>query len=95
MASIPFIGPALGIAAAAAAVLAGSIQLANVDKSDSGSVGGAPANTSTTNIGGIAGPAQNGQTLILQGDSFSAVSLVQLFDQAKERGIVIQGVRRG
>jgi hypothetical protein len=95
MASIPFIGPALGIAAAAAAVVAGSVQLANVDKSDSGSIGGSAApDVSTSNIGGISAPAQTGQTLLLQGDSFSAESLVRLFDEARERGITIGGVRR-
>lgn len=97
MASIPIIGPALGIAAAAAAVAAGAIQLGNVDKGSVGtSTGGnGPIDTSTGNVGGIATPARNGQTLVLQGESFSAESLVKLFAEAQERGMVIEGVRRG
>jgi hypothetical protein len=97
MASIPFIGPALGIAAAAAAVLAGGIQLANVDKSDGGAIagGGAEVSASSSVAGAASGPAGNGQTLVLHGDNFSAESMVNLFKEAKERGIVIEGVRRG
>jgi hypothetical protein len=94
MAGIPIIGPALGIAAAAAAIAAGAVQMANVDKG-SVSPGGGPADTSTGNEGGIATPKAPGQTLVLQGESFSAESLVRLFDEARERGMTIEGVRRG
>jgi hypothetical protein len=95
LAGIPIVGPALGIAAAAAAVVAGGIQLGNVDKGGIGSSNtGGPADTSTTNIGGVSGPASPGQTLVLQGDSFSAEGLVKVFQDAKERGYVIEGVRR-
>jgi hypothetical protein len=96
LAAIPIVGPGLGAAAAAAAIAAGAIQLGNVD---SGSIGTSntqgPADTSTTNIGGISGPATQSQTLILQGDSFSAESLTKIFADAKERGYTIDGVRRG
>lgn len=94
MAGIPYVGPVLGAAAAAAAIAAGAIQLGNVDSGTVGSGGATgPADTSTTNIGGIQAP-NNNQTLLLQGDSFSAESLEALFKDAKERGITIDGVRR-
>ncbi len=95
MASIPFVGPALGIAAAAAAVAAGAIQLGNVDKGGINTTGAGPTDVSTTNIGGIQAPATPGQTVILQGDSFSTESLMKIFSDAKERGFIIEGVRRG
>jgi len=95
LAGIPIVGPALGIAAAAAAVAAGAIQLGNVDKNGIGGSGAGPADVSTTNIGGIQAPARASQTLVLQGDSFSAESLTKIFSDAKERGYVIEGVRRG
>lgn len=95
MASIPFVGPALGAAAAAAAILAGGIQLANVDKGTSTAPSASgPADVSTTNLGGIDAPAPAKQTLILQGDTFSAEALTKLFADAKERGYTIDGVRR-
>jgi hypothetical protein len=95
MASIPFVGPVLGIAAAAAAVVAGAQQLSNVDKADGGGgVGSAPQDVSTSNIGGVSAPAQRGQTLLLQGDFFSAESVIRLLDDARERGVTIDGARR-
>ena len=94
LAGIPIVGPGLGAAAAAAAIAAGAVQLGNVDN---GSIGGSstgPADTSTTNIGGVQAPNTPGQTLVLQGDSFSAESLVMIFKNAKEQGYTIEGVRR-
>ena len=94
LAGIPIVGPYLGAAAAAAAVVAGSVQLANVGKSSIGSSAVATQeDVSTSNVGGVSAP-RNTQTLVLQGDSFSAESLTRLFDDAKERGITIDGVRR-
>lgn len=97
MASIPFVGPALGAAAAAAAVLAGGIQLANVDK---GAIGGGgasgPADVSTTNIGGVQAPAQTGQTIIVQGEGgLSVETLDRILKEGQERGFFVEGVRRG
>jgi hypothetical protein len=97
LSGIPIVGPALAAAAAATAVLAGGIQLSNVDSGSMGSGGNGPTDVSTTNIGGVQAPAtaSAGQTLVLQGDIFSAESLVALFKDAQERGIIIEGVRRG
>lgn len=94
LAAIPLVGPALGAAAAAAAIAAGAVQMSNVDSGTMGSsASSGPADVSTTNVGGISAP-RNTQTLVLQGDSFSAEALTRMFDEAKERGIVIEGVRR-
>jgi len=93
----PYAGPALGAAYAAAAIAAGAIQLAN-SQSEKGIGGSAPANTATTNLGGVQAPNENrvnSQVLVLEGDVFSAESIARLFDEAKERGYVIEGVRRG
>lgn len=93
----PFYGQILGGIWAAAAIAAGAIQMSNLDSASSGgssapaTSGGGGANSGLT----ASKSAGNGQTLLLQGDSFSAESLVKLFAEAKERGILIEGVRRG
>ena len=96
LASIPFVGYGLGVAAAAATVAAGAIQLGNVGKSTMSDGGGStpslPDSSASSNVGGPA--ARAGQTLILQGDTFSAESLQRMFADAKEKGYVIEGVRR-
>jgi hypothetical protein len=94
LAGIPIVGPALGAAAAAAAIAAGAVQLGNVNNGSIGGDSSGPADVSTTNIGGVQAPNTPGQTLVLQGDSFSAESLVNIFKNAKEQGYAIEGVRR-
>ncbi len=94
LASIPYVGPALGIAAAAAAMAAGAVQLGNVDKSDSGSSSATASAAAPASSVGPSGGGNN-QSLVIQGQFLSAESLVQLFDEARERGIVIDRVRRG
>lgn len=95
LAGIPIVGPGLGAAAAAAAIAAGAVQLSNVGKDNMGGGGGG-----TSNMGGpgssmvSAAPAQPTQTVILQGDSISSESLVRMFREAKEKGFVIDEVRR-
>jgi hypothetical protein len=93
LAGIPIVGPGLGAAAAAAAIAAGAVQLGNVGKDNMGGGG-------TSNMGGpgssmaSAAPAQPTQTVILQGDSMSSEALVRIFQEAKEKGFLIDEVRR-
>lgn len=97
MAGIPIVGPALGIAAAAAAVIAGGVQLSNVDSGSIGNGGGSgPVDTSTGNNGGILTPAaqQPGQAIVIQGEFVSAQAVTDAFDDARERGYMITEVRR-
>ncbi|GDY15014.1 hypothetical protein LBMAG53_38920 [Planctomycetota bacterium] len=94
MAGIPYVGPYLGALAAAAAIAAGAVQLANVDK---GSIGGGGASTSL-DASSAAGPASSkappSQTLLVQGDYLTPETLARIFAEARERGITIDGVRR-
>lgn len=94
LAGIPIVGPALGAAAAAAAVAAGAVQLSNVGKDSIG--GGAPGLGSVGDTGSSLSQqaSRPSQTLVLQGEMFSADSLARIFEQAKEQGYVIEGVRR-
>ena len=93
LAGIPIVGPGLGAAAAAAAIAAGAVQLGNVGKDNMGGGG-------TSNMGGpgsslvSAAPAQPTQTVILQGDSISSEAIVRMFQEAKEKGFMIDEVRR-
>lgn len=93
LAGIPIVGPGLGAAAAAAAIAAGAVQLGNVGKDNMGGGG-------TSNMGGpgssmvSAAPAQPTQTVILQGDSISSEAIVRMFQEAREKGFVIDEVRR-
>ncbi len=91
-------GPAEAVAAA------GAVQIATIaaqkyggGASGSSNVSAAAGAASSLNSGGggQAAPARNGQTVVLQGDSFSAEALMKLFAEAKERGFQIDGVRRG
>lgn len=93
LAGIPIVGPALGAAAAAAAVAAGAVQLGNVGKN---SIGGTSNMGTPGDAGSSMGPAASKptQTLVLQGEMFSAESLMKIFDQAKEQGFQIEGIRR-
>ncbi len=94
----PYFGPVLAAIYAGAAIAAGAVQLGNLDSAASGGAA-APAAASASSSIGPAGPAgggaSNGQQLIVQGDFLSADSLVNIFKEAKERGIAIEGVRRG
>ena len=92
MAGIPIVGPFLGAAAAAAAVVAGAVQLANVDRGSIGD-GGASTNIDASAAPGV-GQAQATQTLLVQGDFLSPETLAKVFAEARERGITIDGVRR-
>lgn len=93
LAGIPIVGPGLGAAAAAAAIAAGAVQLGNVGKDNMGGGG-------TSNMGGpgssmvSAVPSQPTQTVILQGDSISSEAIVRMFQEAKEKGFMIDEVRR-
>jgi hypothetical protein len=93
MAGIPYVGPYLGALAAAAAIAAGAVQLANVDK---GSIGGGGAATSidASSVGPAPSQAAPSQTLLVQGDFLSPETLARVFAEARERGITIDGVRR-
>lgn len=93
LSGIPFVGPALAVAAAGAAIAAGAVQMQNVGKSSVGDSGfSAPSMDAASS--NVSGPARAGQTLILQGDMFSAESLQRMFAEAKEQGYAIDGVRR-
>lgn len=87
---------------AEAVLAAGLVQIASISaqKFDAsgkpGSVGGGGGSTTpSTGVGPTGGAAQPGQTLVLQGDFFSAESLSRIFDEAHERGFIISGVRHG
>lgn len=98
LAGIPIVGPGLAAAASAAAILAGGIQMRNAENETMGG-GGAPAapDTSTGNNGGIATPAQPTQNIIYQGSDgrMSVDDLIQIYAEAKERGVMIGGISRG
>jgi hypothetical protein len=93
LAGIPIVGPALGAAAAAAAIAAGVVQINNVGKNSIGG-GGSPNIGGPGSSIGPAAPAQPSQTLVLQGDYFSPESLARIFREAKEKGYIIDEVRR-
>lgn len=95
MASIPYIGPALGIAAAAAAMAAGMAQVQNIRSAQVGG-GGAVATFPASPItgqptgtpGGEVGPAAPQQTTVikLHGEVFGREQLRKLFEQLNEEG---------
>jgi hypothetical protein len=94
LAGIPYVGPYLGAAAAAAAVAAGAVQLSNVDKGTMGA--GGATSIDTSNVGGAGGASapENRQTVLVQGDYLTPETMQRIFADAKERGIIIDGVRR-
>lgn len=95
LAGIPIVGPALGAAAAAAAVAAGAVQLSNVGKDSIGSSNFSGPGDASSSMGAASGPSKPSQTVILQGEYISAESIAKMFTEAKERGFIIDEVRRG
>ena len=95
MASIPYVGPALGIAAAAAAMAAGAAQISAIRSQSVGGGGGAvgtfPASPTTGQPagtpGGDVGPARGGQTAVINitgGEFFSREQVANLLEKINE-----------
>lgn len=74
MAGIPYVGPALGAAAAAAAILAGGVRIQQIQSTNFGSSGG-PGNGAGPGVAGTPQPAeviqQTNVDVSLQGSNFS------------------------
>ena len=99
MAGIPIVGPALGAAAAGAAVVTGGVQLAAIASTKFGGTGGAAqtptaaVNAATETVGQQQAPQQDIYLRGIDRDSFySGEQLIDLFNEAINRGGRIVGM---
>lgn len=94
LAGIPYVGPALGIAAAAAAIAAGNMRIQSIKSQQFGGGGSVSSGGGSSAASSASAPQQQQQQMFVHGinpgDMFSGQQLVEIFNKASESGAVLK-----